>query len=109
MQRGHRPVGALGHGVEQGQDLLAAGLADDDPVGGHAQRPADQLGQADPALAFQVRLAGLERDDVGVQLGEAVEAQLEGVLDGDQPLGRVGCPPPSPGARWSCPPRCRRR
>ena len=72
--------------LSSAKHLFAAGLADDHPVGAHAQRPAHQLGQADPALALQVRLAGLQRHHVGVELGEAVQAQLEGVLDGDEPL-----------------------
>ena len=73
MQGGHRPVGALAHGVEEGEDLFASGLADDHPVRRHAKRPTDQLGQAHPALPFEVRLAGLQGDYVGVQVGEPVE------------------------------------
>ena len=86
VQGRHRAVGALGHRVEEREDLLATGLADDHPVGRESQRPAHEIGQADAALAFEVRLAGFERDDVGVQLGVAVETELEGVFDRDEPL-----------------------
>ena len=57
--------------------------------GVHPQRPPHQLGLGDRALALDVRLAGLHGDDVGMQGRVAVQAEFEGVLDGDQPLGRV--------------------
>ncbi len=108
MQGGHRAVAALAHRIQQRQHLIAAGLPDDHPVRAHPQRPADQLGQADPAFAFHVGFAGLQRNDVGVQFGEAVQPQLQAVFDGDQPLpaGSVrghraqqgGFPGPSPAA-----------
>ena len=56
--------------------------------GVHPQRPADQLGHRDRALALGVGQPLLERDHVGVQVGELVEAELQGPLDGDQPLVR---------------------
>ena len=73
-------------GVERGQqldDLGAAHLADDEPVGPHPQRLADQGAQGDLAGALDVGRAGLEADHVRV-----VGAELAGVLDQDQPLGR---------------------
>ena len=69
-----------------GQDLGAADLADDHPLGVHAQRGADEVGEGERADAFGVGLAGLERLVVGVEVLEAFEADLEGVLDRDEPL-----------------------
>ena len=83
---GQRAVVALGHRVQHRDDLVAEHLADDDPARVHPQRAADQLGHADRALALAVRQPLLERDHVRVQLGEVVKAELQGALDGDQPL-----------------------
>ena len=87
MDGGQRAVVALGHRVEHGDDLVAEHLADDDPARVHPQRAADQLGHGDRAVALHVGQPLLERDHVGVQLGEVVEAQLQGPLHGDEPLG----------------------
>ncbi len=84
----HRPVVALRHGEHHRQRLGAADLADDDPVGLHPQPRPHQAVHRELADAFEVGVAGFEVDVVGVQLGEVVEADLEGVLDGDDPLGR---------------------
>ena len=43
----------------------------------------------DRALALGVGQPLLERDHVGVQVLELAEAELEGALDGDQPLVRL--------------------
>ena len=61
--------------------LGAADLADDDPVGPHAQRVAHQVALGDLALALDVRRPGLQPDDVRL-----LQLQLGGVLDGDDPL-----------------------
>ena len=61
-------------------------LTHDHPVGVHAQAPAHEGGQVDLALALDVLLPGLQRHHVGVQVGVAVHAQLEVVLDGDDPF-----------------------
>ena len=50
-----------------GEDLVAADLADDDPAGVHAQRPADEVGHGDRALALDVGFPRLQRDHVGVR------------------------------------------
>ena len=97
------------HGVQHRDDLGAADLADDHPVRGHPQRPPHQLGQGDLPLALDVGLPRLHRDDVGVGAGVPVQAQLERVLDGDQPLVAAGSRWPAPAAWSSCRPRCRRR
>ena len=85
-------VGVHGHqralvaGVERLQHverLAAADLADDDPVGAHAQRVAHEVADRDLAAALDVGRAGLERDDVRL-----LEAQLGVVLDGDDALRR---------------------
>jgi uncharacterized protein YndB with AHSA1/START domain len=70
VQGGHRPIRPLRHGVQQGADFFASGLADDYPVGTHAQRPADQLGQADTAFTFEVRFSGFQRHHVGMEVTE---------------------------------------
>ena len=71
-----RPVVARVHGLEHVQGLSAADLADDDPVGPHAQRVADELANGDLALAFDVLRSGLESEDVTL-----VEPELCGVFD----------------------------
>ena len=62
--------------------LLLAHLADDEAARSHAQRLDDQPAQPDLALAFEVRLPGLHRDDVGQE-----RVQLEDLLARDQPYG----------------------
>ena len=89
MDGAHRPVVALGHGVEHGDHLVAEDFADDHPRRVHAKPQADQFGQTDPAFAFGVGVAGFHRDHVGVAFVELVEAELAVLLDGDQPFGRV--------------------
>src|SRR3546814_20071208 len=67
-------------------DLLAPDLAHDHAIGVHAQAPAHEVGKRHLALALDVALPTLERADVGVEVGVAVEAQLEVVLEADEPL-----------------------
>ena len=74
-------------GVEGGQQvhhLGAADLADDQPVGTHPQGLPDQGAEVDGPLALDVGRPPLESDDVRM-----VRAQLGGVLDEDEPLGRI--------------------
>lgn len=56
--------------------------------GVHTQRPAHQLRHRNGALPLGVGQPLLERHDVGVQIGEGVEAQLQRALDGDETLVR---------------------
>ena len=56
----HRAVVAGVHGLEHVQRLAGAALPDDDPVGPHAERVADELADRDRALALDVR-AGATR------------------------------------------------
>ncbi len=88
MDRGQRAVVALRHRVEHRDDLVAEDLTDDDPGGVHTQGASHQLRHGDGALALGVGQAFLECDDVGVQVGEGVEAELQGPLDGDEALVR---------------------
>ena len=76
-----RAVVAGRHRLEHVQRLAGAALADDDPVGPHVHRVAQQVADRDLALALEVRRARLERDDVLL-----AELELGGVLDRDDPL-----------------------
>ena len=89
MDRGQGAVVALAHRVEHGDDLVAEHLADDHPARVHPQRAAHQLGHRDRAGALGVGQPFLERDHVGVQVGELAETELERALDGDQPFRRL--------------------
>ena len=67
--------------LEHVERLGAADLADDDPVGAHAQRVAHEVADRHLALALDVGRPRLERDHVRL-----LEPQLGVVLDGDDPL-----------------------
>jgi hypothetical protein len=71
------------HGIEHVEGFGAADLPDDDPGWSHAQGLADQLADADLADAFQVGEAALQPDAV---LQVALQGELFGFLDGDDPL-----------------------
>ena len=73
-----RAVVARVHRLEHVERLGAADLADDDAVGPHAQRVADQLADRDLTLALDVLRARLQPQHVAL-----VQLQLGGVLDGD--------------------------
>ena len=73
------------HGLQHVERLAAADLADDDPVGAHAQRVAHQVANGHLAPALDVGRPGFQRDDV--RLGEP---ELGGVLDGDRAARRRG-------------------
>ena len=76
-----RAVVAGVHGLEHVERGGVADLADDDAVGPHAQRVADQVADRDLALALDVRRAGLEAQHVLL-----VQLELGGVLDRDDAL-----------------------
>ena len=69
------------HGRKHVQRLARAALADDDPVGPHVHRVAQQVAGRDLALALEVRRARLEREDMVL-----AEPELGGVLDRHDPL-----------------------
>ncbi len=69
------------HGLEHVQRLRAAALADDDPVGAHAQRVAHQLADRDLALTLDVLRPRLQANHVGL-----VKAKLGRILDRDDPV-----------------------
>ena len=78
-----------GHaGVEREQQVERLGvahLADDQPVGPHAQRLLHEPPQRDLAGALEARLPALQRDEVG-----RVDGELERLLDRDDAvLGRA--------------------
>ena len=69
------------HGLEHVEGLAAAALADDDPVGPHAQRVLHEVADGDLAPALDVGWARLEREHVFL-----VELELLGILDRDDAL-----------------------
>ena len=81
VDRGQRPVVAGVHRLEHVERLGAADLADDDAVGPHPERVANEVADAHLALALDVRRARLERDDVPLE-----QPKLGRVLDRDDPL-----------------------
>src|SRR5688572_12071469 len=76
VARRHRAVMARVHGLEHVQRLARTALADDDAIGPHPQRVTHEFADRDRTLAFDVRRARLERDDVLL-----AELELGGVLD----------------------------
>src|SRR3954451_19325840 len=78
---GHRAVVARVHGLEHVERLARAALPDDDAIGPHAQRVADELPDRDRALALDVRRSRLERHHVLLP-----QLELGGVLDRHDPL-----------------------
>ena len=81
VDRRERAVVARVHRLEHVERLGAATLADDDPVGPHAERIANEVADAYLALALDVRRARLQRHDVSL-----LELKLRRVLDRDDPL-----------------------
>ena len=81
VDRRQRALVARVHRLEHVQGLGAADLADDDPVGAHAQGVPDELADADLALSFDVRRPRLERDHVLL-----LELELGRILDRDDAL-----------------------
>ena len=90
VDRAHRAVVALAHGQEHGKHLGAPHLADDHPVGVHPKAGAHDVGEGERADALGVGLAGLEGLVVGMEVVEVLEADLERVLDRDEPLLGAG-------------------
>ena len=76
-----RAVMARIHGLQHVERFGAANLADDDPVGPHAQRVAHELADRHAVLAGQVHRARLEPKDMPL-----IEPELGGVLDRHDPL-----------------------
>ena len=81
VDRAERAVVARVHGLQHVDGLAAAHLAQDDPVGAHAQGVLHQVAHGDVALAFQVGRPRFQPHHVGL-----LELQLGGVLDGDDAL-----------------------
>ena len=81
MTRGQGSVVAGVHGLEHVESLGAAALADDDPVGAHAQGVSNEVPHRHPTGSFGVGGPGFEPHDVGPG-----QAQLGRVLDGHHAL-----------------------
>ena len=79
---------------EQLPHLSTTHLADDEAIRSHPQRLPNQSREVDAASALEVRLPGLERDDVWVP-----DAQLRHLLDGHDALSRAGLAEQSPEQR----------
>ena len=83
--RAQRARVAGGEGAQEVERLGAAHLAHDDAVRAHPERVADEPADGHLAAALEVGRPRLEPHDVGQG-----EAQLRGVLDGDDPLRGIG-------------------
>ena len=81
MHRRERAVVAGVHRLEHVERLGAANLADDDPVGPHAQAVPDEVADRHLALALDVRRAGLQPEHMPL-----MQAELGRVLDRDDPV-----------------------
>ena len=77
----HRPVVPGVHRLQHVEGLGAADLPDDDAVGAHAQRVAQELALRDLTDSFDVRRARFHLHDVRL-----LQTQLNGVFDRDHPL-----------------------
>ena len=69
------------HRLQQVERFGSAHLADDDPLGAHAQAVLDQIAHGDLALALEIGRAGFEAHHVRL-----LQLQLGGVLAGDDAL-----------------------
>ena len=84
VDRGHRAVVAGVHRLQHVERLAGANLADDDPVGPHAQRVLDQVALGDLALALDVRRPRFQPDDMLL-----LQLELGRILDRHDPLAVV--------------------
>jgi hypothetical protein len=78
---GHGAFDAGVHRLKHIQRFGAAALADDDAVGAHAERGAQQHALVDAAFLIEVGRAGFELDDVAL-----LKLQFGGVLNGHDAL-----------------------
>ncbi len=83
VQRARSPVVTGVERRKQVAHLGAAALAEHEPVGSHPERLAQQSGEVDRARALEVRLPGLERNEVWMP-----HPQFRDILDRDDPLAR---------------------
>ena len=97
VARGQRTVVAGVHGLHQPGHLVAADLADHEPVGSQPQRGAHELVEGDRSDAVGRGRSGFEAHDVrvgGLQFG--------GVLQDDDALARIGEAEQATRATTSC-------
>ena len=103
--RVQRSRAAVVTGVQRAEQLAqlgAAALPDDEAVGPHPKRLPHQPVQPDASRPVEIRLPGLEGDDVRVR-----DAQLGDILDDHDALVARRRRRAAPPAGWSC--RCRPR
>ena len=81
VQRAHRTVVAGVHRLQQVEGFRSAHLANDDPLGPHAQTIAHQVTHRDLALAFEVRRPRLQTDHVRL-----LQLQFRRIFAGDDAL-----------------------
>ena len=81
VDRAHGALHAGVHGLQHVQRFGAAALADDDAVGPHAQRGAQQLALIDAAFFVEIGRARFELHHVAL-----LQLQFGGVFDGDDAL-----------------------
>jgi hypothetical protein len=82
MDGGHGTLVTGIHGLQHVERLVAADLADDDPVRPHAKTVDQELSLAHGSQPLHIWRPGLEAHDILV-----FELQFGGVFDGDDPLG----------------------
>ncbi len=78
---GHGALVAGVHGLEHIEGLVTAALADDDPIGPHAQRVLHEFPLAQLALALGIGGTGFQPADV-----RELQLQFRCILDGDDAL-----------------------
>ena len=83
MESAHRAVVPRIHSLEQIESLRAAHLADDDPLGAHAQAILDEVSHRDLTLALEIRRAGFQAHDVRL-----LQLKLRRVLAGNHAFSR---------------------
>ena len=79
------PGNARVQGEQQVERLGIADLADDEPIGSHAQRLLDEAAKRHLAGALEARLPTLQRDEV-----RSIDRELERLLDRHDPLLAAG-------------------
>ena len=101
VDRRERAVVAGVHRLEHVERLGAAHLADDDPVGPHAERVADELADRDLALALDVLRARLEPEHVALVSCSSAASSIVTIrsvsgIDAESAFSSVVLPEPVP-------------
>ena len=103
MHRGDEPSWPVFMACSMSERGAVADLADDDPVGPHPQRVADQVADGDLAPALEVGRTGLEPEHVSWRSCSSAASSMVTIRSsaGRTRTARSGS--------WSCRNRCRRR